>query len=90
MPYEPERKGSLIHIPDQVEGRMQMVEQRCVVVAIGPAAWPDEPARAAIGDKVLVSKMAGYQTRGTKDGKPYRLINDRDVFCRIEEEEEAV
>ncbi len=84
--YEPERTGSLIHIPDEVHGRVLMVEQRAVVVAIGPSAWPDEPARAQVGDKVLISKMAGYMTKGTKDGKQYRLINDRDIFAKIVEE----
>lgn len=84
--YEPERKGSMIQLPDEVRGRLDMVEQRCVVVEVGPACWPDEPARAVPGDKVLVSKMAGYQTKGTLDGRPYRLVNDRDVFCKITEE----
>lgn len=86
--YEPERVGALIHIPDQVQGRMMMVEQRAVVIAVGPAAWPDEPPRAQVGDKVLVSKMAGYMATGTADGKLYRLINDRDIFARIVDEGE--
>lgn len=87
MHYEPERKGAAIYIPEEITGRMQMVEQRAVVIEVGPAAWPDEPPRAKPGDKVLVAKMSGHMAKGTKDGKQYRLVNDRDVFCQITEEE---
>lgn len=89
--YEPERKKSLIAIPDEVKSRMDMVEQRAIVVALGPEAWKSESApRANPGDKVLVSKYAGYIAKGTADGKPYRLVNDRDIFCKIVSEKEDV
>lgn len=81
--YEPERKGSLIELPDMVQNQTLMVEQRAIVVAVGPACWPDEPARATVGEKVLISKMSGYMCKGTLDGKRYRLINDRDIFAAI-------
>jgi hypothetical protein len=29
--------------------------------------------------------MAGYVAQGPKDGKLYRLVDDRDIFCQIEE-----
>jgi len=84
-PYEPEVKKSVIHIPDTVKERTQMVETRAIVVDIGPSAWYDEPApRASAGDKVMVSKFAGVMVKGTADGKMYRLVNDLDLFCRIE------
>lgn len=76
-----------------------MLEQRAIVVAVGPAAWKDEgywktllfglirrwvcPPRARVGEKVLVTKFAGYMTKGTLDGELYRLVNDRDIFCAI-------
>jgi co-chaperonin GroES (HSP10) len=85
--YEPERKGGLIEIPDSVSGRMAMVDNRAVVVAIGPSAWHDEPVpRAKVGEKVLVTKFAGFMARGPKDGQMYRLVNDRDLFCAITDE----
>lgn len=84
--YEPDRVGSLIELPDEVHGRMLMVEQRAIVVAIGPAAWPDEPPRAKVGDRVLISKLSGYMAKGTADGQAYRIINDRDIFAGIVEE----
>jgi len=86
--YEPERKGAQIVLPDSVQGRLSMVDNRAVVVAIGPSAWHDEPSpRAAVGEKVLVTKFAGFMAKGPLDGKMYRLVNDRDIFCAITDEE---
>ena len=81
--YEPERKDSLIVIPDNVADRTTLVEQRARVLEVGAACWPDEPARAKPGDYVLISKMAGYAAVGPADGKRYRLVNDRDIFAAI-------
>ena len=89
--YEPERKGGLIEIPDAVQGRMSMLENRAVVVAVGSSAWHDEPSpRAAPGEKVLVTKFAGFMAKGPADGQMYRLVNDRDIFCAITSEEGVV
>lgn len=87
--YEPERKGGLIELPDAIAGRMSMIDQRATVIAIGPSAWHDEPCpRAAVGDKVLVTKFAGFMAGSgiTADGAQYRIVNDRDIFCAIEGE----
>lgn len=89
-PYEPERRGSVIEIPADVAGRLAMVDNRAVVVEVGQSAWHDEPyPRAQVGDRVLVTKFAGFMAKGPKDGKVYRLVNDRDVFCAITHEEEV-
>lgn len=85
--YQPERKASLIELPESVKQSMAQVEQRATVIAVGPACWPDEPARAIPGDKVLVSKFAGYLAKGPLDDQLYSVINDRDIFCGIEGEE---
>lgn len=88
--YEPERRGAAIVIPDNVQGRMAMVDNRAVVVEVGPAAWHDEPSpRAVAGDKVLVTKYSGFMAKGPADGELYRLVNDRDIFCAITAEESA-
>lgn len=84
--YEPEGKKSLIELPAFVKDRVMMIEQRAVVIAVGPACWPDEPARAKSGDRVLISRMAGAFAEGTLDGEQYRFINDRDIFAQITEE----
>lgn len=85
--YEPERVGALIQLPDSAHARMMTVEQRAVVVEVGPEAWCEERApRAKPGDLVLISAMAGYMCQGTADGRQYRLVNDRDVFAQITKE----
>lgn len=89
-PYEIEKEyKGLIELPDAVKGRDALIEQRATVVAIGNSAWDDEKEpRAKVGDKVLVTKFAGYMALGPLDGKQYRLINDRDIFARISGEVE--
>lgn len=88
-PYEPERKKGLIELPPEVAGRSAMVEQRAIVIAVGNDAWSDEAEpRAVPGDKVFVTKFAGMMVVGTLDGEQYRLVNDRDIFCRITGEKE--
>jgi len=85
-PYQPEVRKGLIEIPDAVAASTYMLEQRAVVVAIGPEAWKGEAPRARVGEKVLISQMAGHLAKGPADGKQYRLINARDIFCAIVEE----
>jgi co-chaperonin GroES (HSP10) len=85
-PYEPEVKKSMIELPAAVKERTSMVETRAIVIEVGPAAWEDESSpRATAGDKVLISKFAGVMAIGIKDSKPYRIVNDRDIYCRLEE-----
>lgn len=87
--YEPERKGGQIVIPEGVESRMAMLENRAIVVAVGDSAWHDEPRpRAKVGEKVLITKFAGFNAKGI-DGQMYRLVNDRDIFCAITKEADS-
>lgn len=80
-------KGGVIQLPDSVKERSLMIDQRCVVVEVGPCAWEGESsARARPGDRVIVTKFAGYMAVGPADGKQYRLVNDNDIFARITEE----
>ena len=89
-PYTPERRESIIIIPDEALGKDMMVEQRATVIALGPSVWHDESEpRAKPGDKVLISRFAGYMATGTADGKQYRFVNDRDIFAAIEVEENS-
>ena len=85
-PYTPERKESMIVLPDAVKANEASVDQRVIVVEVGAACWPDEPPRAKPGDKVLVSKFSGHVAKGTADGELYRLVNDRDIFTQIVKE----
>ena len=85
-PKDPEKMSTTIAIPESARDRMQMAEQRAVVIEVGPCAWDDESEpRASEGDVVLVTKYAGVMAQGSLDGKTYRLVNDRDIFCRITE-----
>jgi co-chaperonin GroES (HSP10) len=85
-PYEPERLSSIIAIPDEAMDRMHMLEQRAVVVAVGPSCWSDEPTpRAYPGDKVIISAFAGHLAKSPKTGEQYRFVNDRDIFAGIED-----
>ncbi len=86
-PYVPERASSVIELPDFVEAQSTSLEQRAIIVEVGPTAWHDEPApRAKVGDRVLVSKFAGHMAKGTADNEQYRFVNDRDIFAAIEVE----
>lgn len=85
-PYEPEINKSVLVMPETVKERTSAVETRAIVIAVGPEAWKDESQpRARLGDKVLISRFAGVMAIGVKDGERYRIVNDRDIFCRIEE-----
>jgi len=75
--------ASGIVIPEAVRSREVALEQRVLVVAVGPSCWPGESPRAAPGDRVLVTRFAGFNADG-KDGKKYRLINDLDIFAGLE------
>lgn len=81
-----ELKTKVIQIPDHVRRNSAVMEQRAIVVAVGSEAWHDErKPRCAPGDKVIVTRMAGYMATGA-DGKIYRMVNDRDIFCRVTKE----
>jgi co-chaperonin GroES (HSP10) len=86
--YEPERKESMIVIPENVKDRTVLLEQRATVVELGSHCYPDEPQRCYPGDRVLISRMAGYVCHGPADGKRYVMVNDRDVFAQIVKEKE--
>lgn len=87
-PYEPELASSIIALPDSVQDNQRALEQRAVVVEVGPACWLEEPVpRAKPGDKVLVGKYSGHMAVGTSDGEQYRFVNDKDIFAIIEVED---
>jgi len=86
-PYEPDLGQTKILIPDSAKAGMAAVEQRAVVIEIGPEAWREERApRAKPGDRVLVSRYAGHMAVGPADGVQYRMVNANDVFAAITDE----
>lgn len=77
-------KGGII-IPDNSRERMAMMEMKATVIAVGAEAWRDErQPRAVPGDRVIFSKWAGHSLTGTADGKVYRVVNDSDIFVRLD------
>lgn len=83
-PYQVKLSSSVIVVPDEVANREQMIEQRAIIVEIGPTAWSDEAEpRAKVGDHVFVAKFSGFTAIGPKDGLQYRFVNDKDIFAVI-------
>lgn len=77
---------SPIIIPESAKQGMKTLETRARIVALGPLVWMDEPAaRAVIGDKVFLANFSGTLITGPRNGVTYRMVNDRDVYCRFEE-----
>lgn len=87
-PYEPEVKvwSDTLIIPDEVRQSLSVLENRVVVIEIGGDAWSDEShPRAQVGDVVLIQKHSGFVATGA-DGKFYRMVNCRDIFCKVDVE----
>lgn len=86
LPYEVEEvtKGGIV-LPYAVQERDQLAEQRAIILEIGELA---DIGDAKVGDKVLFAKWSGQVAIGITDKKAYRVVNDRDIFLRIEDEYE--
>ena len=88
-PVEVGDKIGNILIPDEHKDRSQFAQQVGVLVALAPLAfsydkWEGiEDQKPKIGDKVLFAKFAGFDHKG-KDGKKYRVVNDKDVSAVLE------
>lgn len=84
-PVEVAGKIGNIFIPDEHKDREQFAQMEGVLVAVSPLAftyadkadWGDAEMPKP-GDKVLFAKFAGVKVKG-KDGKDYRIINDKDL-----------
>lgn len=80
--YDPDEGERKIIIPESAKQGLKSIETRARVVAIGDLAWKDEPVpRAQVGDKVFLANYSGVLVTGPLDGKLYRMVNDRDVYC---------
>jgi co-chaperonin GroES (HSP10) len=83
-PSEVGDKIGNIFIPDEHKERAQFAQMEGVLVALAPLAftyadWAGvEDKKPKPGDRVLFAKFAGFAHKG-KDGKTYRVVNDKDV-----------
>jgi co-chaperonin GroES (HSP10) len=85
IPADTTLKAERIVIPESVAGSTAIADQRVRIIEVGPLAWEKEAMpRALVGQIVLVTKYAGMLAPGA-DGKLYRLVNDKDIFCTVEE-----
>lgn len=81
LPNDVQDKKSLIHLPATVTDRTKMMQDRAIVIAVGPEAWSEESAaRAKPGDQVILAAFSGYLLEGD-DKKLYRFVNERDIFA---------
>lgn len=80
-------KGGII-LPDATKERDQHAQMEGVLVAVSPLAFTyatqaewerGNGGPPSVGDRVLFAKYAGAVVKSMKDGKEYRLLNDRDV-----------
>lgn len=72
-------KGGIILSTEATEEREQMGNTTGVVIAMGDQCYADEPSPwCSVGNKVIFAKYAGLLYLG-KDGKKYRMINDKDI-----------
>lgn len=76
--------GGVIY-PDGHKDTKQFAEIMGVLIAVSPLAftyadWPPDAARPKPGDRVLFAMYGGRELPG-KDGKKYRVINDKDVIA---------
>lgn len=74
-----------IYIPETTKERDQFAQMQGVLVAVSPLAFTyagdsewGASERPKPGDKVLFAKYSGAVVDG-KDGKKYRIVNDKDV-----------
>ena len=86
--------GNVTLPPDLVD-RMSMASETGVIIAIGPGAWkwtadrsrPFVDERPFVGDRVYFERYSGALMRG-KDGRTYRLMDDKTIGATEEEAEQ--
>lgn len=79
---ETKTAGGII-IPDAVKDQKDVAQIQGTLVSVGALAFstPDEGQWADApkpGDRVIIAKYAGLEVEG-KDGRKYRIANDKDV-----------
>lgn len=88
LPKPVEEKIGSILLPDQVKEQNQFAQMEGTIVAASPLAftygeWPEGADAPKVGDRVLFGKYSGAIVKG-RDGKDYRLVNDKDISAVLE------
>ncbi len=85
---EAKSAGGII-LPDDVKDRKEFAQQEGVIVAASPLAFSYASEEAwdgqapKVGERVSYAKYAGALIKG-KDGKEYRVVNDKDLFAVLD------
>lgn len=82
----PELKKSAIHIPDSVKDRESCATETGVIVAVGESAFVgfgDDSPWGKVGDRICFIRHAGHLRK--VNNEDYRIINDVDMLCVIED-----
>ena len=83
-------KSGIILTTEITKEREQMGNTTGIVVAMGTQCYADEPEPwCQLGDKVIFAKYAGLVYLG-KDGKQYRMVNDKDVTGTLDADVDLV
>lgn len=77
-----------ILLPDALAEKEQWGSTHARLLAVSPlafsyATWPGNARKPQVGDVVFVGKFPGDEVIG-RDGKTYRLCNDREIAGIIE------
>ena len=92
LPVEVQKKTSsgIIIATEETSDREQLANTSGIVVAMGAECFEDSPsAWCQVGDKIVFAKYAGLMYLG-KDGKQYRMINDRDMTGLLDPDMDVV
>lgn len=86
-PVEEKTKGGII-VPTEAKEKEERENVMATLIGVGGRAfqdpeWGDPTPR--IGDRVRVSRYAGYSFRGS-DGEAYQLCQDKDICGVVVEE----
>lgn len=85
-PLEERTKGGII-LPAQVSDKDKLATQEGTLVAASPhaftyAEWRADMRKPDVGERVLFKRYAGALHE--RDGRTYRLLNDKDLVAIVE------
>ena len=87
LDVEQKTSGGII-LPETTQDKEQVAQMKGKIEAVSPFAfdyadWGDI-SKPKAGDTVIMARYSGITVKG-KDGKDYRLINDKDIAAKIKE-----
>lgn len=80
-----------IYLPGKHAERETKAMQEALVIEIGQSAFKgfdDGHPWCAVGDTVMIAKYSGEDRKDEATGHILRIINDEDIFARLEQESE--